>query len=257
MTSFPPPQARALSMAAEQKTGVSHAVALSLLFFLFALLSPLARAAEIELPDGPDRSLIYAKCRTCHDLQYVIESKGISAGSWDGLLDDMEGFGVELTPEERDRVLAYLSAYMSNTPPPEPVQVASGDATAVDGQSVFMDNCTSCHQEDAMGIEETFPPLAANSDLFLAEDFPLKVLLNGMTGEITVNDQVFEGEMPPFGHLSDAEIAAVVNFLRNSFGNDALAHSEITTVTPEMVQSLRASEMDPEQVLEYRASLIN
>ncbi|MFK5997892.1 MAG: c-type cytochrome [Rhodobacterales bacterium] len=218
---------------------------------------PAANAAKFDLPKGPNRGLIYAKCRTCHDLQYVVESKGLSDGSWDGLLDDMEGFGVELTSEERDKIYQYLITYMGKNPPPAaPVETATTpDVVELQGGTLFADNCTSCHQEDAMGLEGTFPPLAGNSDLFLAEDFPVKVLLNGMSGTITVNGQNYEGEMPSFGHLEDAEIAALVNFLRGNFGNDVTAHPDIGPLSADMVAKLRDSEMDPDQVLAYRASL--
>ena len=218
--------------------------------------APSVNAGEFTLPEGPNRSLIYAKCRTCHDLQYVIESKGMTAGAWDGLLDDMEGFGVELTAEERDKVFTYLSTYMADTPPPEPSATnTSTQSEAVDGGTVFMENCTSCHQENAQGIEETFPPLAENADLYLAEDFPIKVLLNGMSGTIEVNGQSYEGEMPPFSHLPDEDIAAVITYLRDHFGNTASDHPDITPVTPDMVKALRDTAMEPTDVFDYRATL--
>lgn len=223
-------------------------------FAMLALGGP-AAAAEFNLPQGPGRSLVYAKCRVCHDLQYVVESKGISPTSWDGLLDDMEGFGVELTADERTQILLYLATYMSSNPPPAaPTEAQEGTATA-NGKQVFFDNCTSCHQEDAKGVEETFPPLASNTDLFLARDFPVKVLLNGMAGTIKVNGATFEGEMPPFGHLSDGEVAAVVNFLRGSFGNGANAPADMKPLTPEDVATARGTAMTPDEVLAYRASL--
>lgn len=223
---------------------------------MLAPLAPLAlpaQAKEFDLPKGPNRALIYAKCRTCHDLQYVVESKGLTADAWDGLLSDMEGFGVELTSQEYDKVLTYLSTYMSDRP--APVTDGAGEVATADGATVFADNCTSCHQEDARGIEETFPPLAKNGDLFLSADFPVKVLLNGMSGTITVNGMPFEGDMPSFGHLPDAEIAAVVNYLRNAFGNDAKAHPDIPEITAGDVAALREPTMDPDQVLALRASL--
>ncbi len=213
------------------------------------------RAGEFDLPKGPNRALVYAKCRTCHDLQYVVESKGLTADAWDGLLDDMEGFGVELTADERQKIHTYLSTYMGDRPAPAETVVTAQADTPVDGGAVFSENCTSCHQNDARGIEETFPPLAENRDLFLSDTFPAKVLLNGMSGTITVNGNSFEGEMPSFAHLSDVEIAAVVNYLRSHFGNNAAAHPDITKITADTVSALRKQEMDPTQVLTLRASL--
>jgi len=221
------------------------------------MLAPLSRpamAGEFNLPNGPGQALIYAKCRTCHDLQYVIESKGLTADAWDGLLYDMQGFGVQLTDDEYQRVLTYMSTYMSDQPAPAPTDDETAPVQA-DGAAVFAENCTSCHQDDATGIEETFPPLAKNSDLFLATDFPAKVLLNGMSGNISVNDMPFEGEMPSFDHLPDIEIAAVINYLRSNFGNDAKAHPDISEVTADSVAALRENAMDPKQVLALRASL--
>ncbi len=233
---------------------LSCATLLAAATLMLAPLSRPAMAGEFDLPNGPGQALIYAKCRTCHDLQYVIESKGLTADAWDGLLYDMEGFGVQLTDDEYTRVLTYLSTYMSDQPAPAPSDDESAPEQA-DGAMVFADNCTSCHQEDATGIEETFPPLAKNNDLFLATDFPVKVLLNGMSGSISVNDMPFEGEMPSFGHLPDIEIAAVINYLRSNFGNDAKAHPDISEVTANSVATLREKAMDPEQVLALRASL--
>ncbi len=234
------------------RTGAVAALALATLMQI--LPAGPAAATEFNLPQGPNRALIYAKCRTCHDLQYVVESKGMNASAWDGLIDDMEGFGVDLTPDERKKIVTYLQTYMGDTPPPAP-SATPEVKTKVDGASVFAENCTACHQEDAKGIPETFPPLAHNSDLFLARLFPVKVLLNGMTGALRIKGAPYEGEMPSFSHLSDAELAAVVNYLRQSFGNDALATKKMAAVTADDVKKLRQSPMDPEKVLEYRASL--
>lgn len=221
---------------------------------LTATIPAPVHSAEFNLPEGPNRALVYAKCRTCHDLQYVVESKGLSAAAWDGLLSDMEGFGVELTEDEYRKILTYLSTYMGDKPAPK-APAATAAAQPADGATLFAENCTSCHQEDAKGIEETFPPLAGNDDLFLSAEFPALVLLNGMSGNITVNGQEYEGDMPPFGHLSDAEIAALVTYLRNSFGNDAKAHPDIPALSAKMVAALRDKPMEPDQVLAFRASL--
>lgn len=58
--------------------------------------------------------------------------------------------------------------------------------------------------------------------------------------------------MPPFGHLSDAQIAAVINFVRSSWGNDALAQKGAKPLAPEDVARLREKGLSPQQVLEYR-----
>jgi len=144
---------------------------------------------------------------------------------------------------------------MRSNQSPAPATDEQSDTGTADGKQVFFNNCTACHQEDAEGIAGAFPPLANNSDLFLARDFPAKVLLNGMAGTIKVNGAGFEGEMPPFGHLSDGDIAAVVNFLRGSFGNIANAPANMKPLSPGDVGNMRKTAMTPSQVHAYRASL--
>lgn len=127
-----------------------------------------------------------------------------------------------------------------------------------DGRAVFDTQCTPCHQPDAKGVPGQFPPLAGNSDIFLARDFPVRVVLFGMRGKITVNNQAIDGTMPPLGDLlKDEEIAAVVNYVRGGFGNDALAPKVPKTLAPldaATVAGLRKMK-DADQVYAYRKKL--
>ena len=54
----------------------------------------------------------------------------------------------------------------------------------------------------------------------------IKILLNGMKGEVTVNGEMYSNEMPPQSFLKDAEIAAVLSYVRKNFGNNASAVSK-------------------------------
>lgn len=109
----------------------------------------------------------------------------------------------------------------------------AAQAQPPDGRAVFNLQCTPCHQPDAKGVPGQFPPLAGNMDIFLARDFPARVVLFGMSGKITVKGQVINGTMPPLGDvLKDEEIAAVVNYVRNDFGNDALAPKGPKSMAP-------------------------
>ncbi len=229
-------------------------VCLALAALLFGAAAGPAPAQNIELPPGPDRSLVYGRCRTCHDLQYVEESKGLDAVGWDGILDDMESYGVVLSPEERKRIVDYLATYMGDQPPPAPT--AATDVRPVDGAALYAENCAGCHQDNAEGVEETFPPLAGNDDLFLSKDFPARVILNGLTGPISVKGARYDNEMPAFDHLSDAEIAALVSYLRSHFGNDAAAHGDIAPLTAGDVAALRKETSSPEAVRALREELI-
>lgn len=100
------------------------------------------------------------------------------------------------------------------------------------GADVYKNLCQACHQADAKGLKGAFPPLAKSD--FFADD-PLKaasVVLHGLTGPITVNGQKFNSIMPAQA-LSDEEIANVVTYLINNYGNKG------GEISPEQVAKIR------------------
>ena len=231
----------------------SASVVLFVLTVAFCATSALA-AERFNLPQGPGRELIYGHCQTCHDLQSVLDSAGIRRGAWNAVLDNMKGFGLRVSDDQRAKILDYLATYLGNTPPPTD---SGGDAgaTTADGAKVFEDTCIACHQADGKGKPGEFPPLAGNRDLFLAPDFPAVVALNGMAGPIEVNGKPLDKEMPPFDFLSDDEIAAVVAYVRSMWGNDKLRPAGFVDVMPSDVAARRAKPLTPAEVHDYRASL--
>lgn len=229
-------------------------VGLLLLFLALIEVSVLpsgASAAEqIELPAGPNRDLVYARCRTCHDLQYVVESAGITRDNWEALLEDMGNYGLRISKDERGKILAYLGTYLGPNPPKT---ASTGEPReAVDGDAVYARQCTSCHQPEGTGLPKTFPPLAGNPDLFLDRLFPVYVVLNGLQGPLTVKGEHYQGAMPPFGHLSDADIAAVVTYVRGAWGNAKLRPAGFADVDAAAVKQARKKPLKPEQVHAYR-----
>ncbi|MEJ2375229.1 MAG: cytochrome c [Pseudolabrys sp.] len=209
-----------------------------------------------ELPPGPGRDLVYGQCRTCHDLQYLVESAGVPRSTWKDLLDSMKQYGLRITPDQRAKILDYLGTYMGPHPPPKTAVAAKEAAPAkVDGAELFANQCSACHQPKGQGVAGQFPALAGNGDIFLARDYPLRVVLAGLKGKITVKGDHLNSVMPPLNVLSDQEIAAVVNYVRGAFGNDKLAPKSMKPVTPDMVAALRKKKLAPEQVYAYRKSL--
>ncbi|HZG22940.1 MAG TPA: PVC-type heme-binding CxxCH protein, partial [Chitinophagaceae bacterium] len=89
--------------------------------------------------------------------------------------------------------------------------------------------CTTCHQSDGKGLPAAgFPPLIGNSWVLGNEDRLIKIVLNGLYGPMEVQGTKYPGQVPmtPFGGmLKDEEIAAVITYVRNSFGNKAPAVS--------------------------------
>jgi mono/diheme cytochrome c family protein len=69
--------------------------------------------AQEELPAGTDRELVATACSSCHDLNMVTNTNGLSREDWDGTLDDMTAYGMKVTPEERAKILAYLATYLA------------------------------------------------------------------------------------------------------------------------------------------------
>ncbi len=88
------------------------------------------------------------------------------------------------------------------------------------GDAVYRANCAACHQPDGKGLPGAFPPLAASD--YLTGNKPLDIahlVLKGATGEMTVNGAKYNSVMPAQSHLSDEDIAAVVNYVYASWGN--------------------------------------
>lgn len=95
-------------------------------------------------------------------------------------------------------------------------------AAASDGAKVYSTNCSSCHQASGQGVEGTFPPLAGNPVVTGDPKKVIGIVKNGLNGKIEVKGHSYNGMMPAWGQqLSDGDIAAVVTYVRSSWGNKA------------------------------------
>ena len=95
-------------------------------------------------------------------------------------------------------------------------------ALLASGKSVYAQNCLTCHMADGLGVDGMNPPLA-KTDYVLGDKTRLtKVLLNGLQG-VEIDGEKYHGVMPAQATLTDAQIAAVLTYVRNSFGNKASA----------------------------------
>ncbi len=102
-------------------------------------------------------------------------------------------------------------------------------ASIKNGQSVYATYCMSCHMEDGNGVEGAFPSLVKTNHLNDKNKL-VKIILQGMRGQTVVNGITYNGEMAGL-NLTDQEVADVINFIRNSWGNKATA-MKITEVAP-------------------------
>ncbi len=94
------------------------------------------------------------------------------------------------------------------------------DQLIVRGKQVYAANCAACHQLAGQGIPGAFPPLAGSDYLMANKDRAIGVVINGLTGPVTVNGTVFNGVMPGL-QLTNTDIAAVLSYVRTTFGNTA------------------------------------
>jgi len=104
-----------------------------------------------------------------------------------------------------------------------------------DGKGIYSGVCLACHLNEGQGIPSVFPPLAKSDFLMEDVDRNIKNLIQGLNGEIEVNGTKYNGAMPASG-LDDKDIADVLNYVMNSWGNKAEG-----MVTETQVKKVRAS----------------
>jgi len=103
------------------------------------------------------------------------------------------------------------------------------------GKAVYMQTCFVCHQVNGEGIPAQIPPLA-KSDYLMADKYrAVRNILFGQTGEVVVNGKTYNGTMIPLNYLSDEDVANVVTYVVNSFGNsgDVVKVEEVRRIRSE------------------------
>ncbi len=89
------------------------------------------------------------------------------------------------------------------------------------GKTVYDANCLACHQADGSGNPGMYPPLGQTEKVLGDKKELIRIVINGLSGEIEVKGDTYYQAMPPQGFLSDRQIADVLTYVRNSFGNSA------------------------------------
>jgi len=138
---------------------------------------------------------------------------------------------------------ANVKPTQSKTPVTKPASVVAkkpvvaSKSTAVTksiaaGKAIYMQSCVACHQVDGGGVQNLNPPLIKTSYVLGSPQKIINVLLKGLSQQ-PVDGERYSNAMPPYNYLSDKQIADVLTFVRNSFGNKASA------ITPEQVKTVR------------------
>ncbi len=109
------------------------------------------------------------------------------------------------------------------------------------GQEIYFREgfCVTCHQPNGKGLDPAFPSLEKSPWIAGDPDRLIKITLYGLMGPLEVNGKKYDGLVPmtPFGGmLKDEELASVLTFVRNSFGNQA------EPVTAAQVKDIRAAQ---------------
>jgi mono/diheme cytochrome c family protein len=86
------------------------------------------------------------------------------------------------------------------------------------GKALYEESCITCHLANGEGVKGTFPPLAKADFLMKYPEKSIHAIKFGMKGPVKVNGVDYNNAMPPSG-FADDEIADVMNYIRNSFGN--------------------------------------
>jgi len=109
------------------------------------------------------------------------------------------------------------------------------------GFKVYNKQCLKCHQANGEGVPGVYPPLVASDWVTGHPEVVSRILINGLNGPIEVKGSTYNGNMPAFGSsglgLSDKDIASVITYIRQEWGNAA---SDVTVETIAQYSSLYA-----------------
>jgi len=177
--------------------------------------APLRAPVEVDLVDSVEIEDPKAPSFTLYALLPLLLFLGIAVVAW--------WIAVRAESAVTDQPEVQTIARSVAKAAPTAATAATATAQEADGAAIYAANCASCHGANGEGMGQVFPALAGNDKLADA-NFVIDVVLNGRPGT----------SMPAFGgQLSDEEVAAVVNYIRNSWGN------AYGTVTAGQVSAIR------------------
>ena len=130
-----------------------------------------------------------------------------------------------------------------------PVQVKQTPHHAVSGSSisrgkmVYTNVCLACHMAGGGGVQNMNPPLIKTSYVLGSKTTLIKIVLNGFNEDVKINGQTYSNAMTPHADLTDLQIADVLTYVRNSFGNKASAVkvAQVTQVRAILKKTLNKS----------------
>jgi mono/diheme cytochrome c family protein len=137
-----------------------------------------------------------------------------------------------MTDPDLNAIATYLKSLPGKSDAPSPLPAS--DPAMVAGAAIYRDQCSACHGLDGKGITELFPSIA-DSSMVRSDDATtsIRIVLRGARSVGTKAQPTASG-MPSYGRqLDDDQIAAVLTYMRNSWGGAAGA------ITSEQVSKVR------------------
>ena len=258
---------KTIKLLNERGATVLRAVLFLALLFLSST-GVLAQQQTAAVPTPSDRPtymrdvlpIIMGKCSRCHNeqarfvynwLDYKTaytdrwEIKRRVWDSWKGtyfkesmpIANSPESFA--LTDKERQTIKNWVMEGGPRGQARPPFAPRSKDEKTELGRKLFVSISAACHQPTGQGLPNVFPPLASSDFLNADKKRAIKIVINGRQGEVIVNGRRYNNSMPKFP-LGDDDIANVLTYVYNSFGNSGLE------VQPDEVKRLRLEPPDPE-----------
>jgi mono/diheme cytochrome c family protein len=181
--------------------------------------------------DNAERSGL--KSWSVEDIAEYLQSGRNGKSHADGPMADVV---VASTSKMDDADIRAIAVYLKDLPAgaPEPAVTAPPETTMTAGAAVYAHACVACHEADGSGAPRIYPPLPGNPNLQATDpSSTLRIILDGAQ-TVTTPRAPNAGSMPAYAkQLSDQEVADVVNYIRNSWGNAA------PLVTPAQVAKAR------------------
>ena len=137
------------------------------------------------------------------------------------------------------KVVAKIQAAAAPAPVAAPATagafVKASDEQMKRGLAVYSRTCIACHQPTGKGLPPVFPSIAETPIVVGNPELPIKFILQGLIGPITVGGMTYNSVMPPVAGVSDGDIADVLTYVRQSFGNKG------NPVSVDQVKAVRAA----------------
>ncbi len=154
----------------------------------------------VGLAEGPDGSL------------YVSDSK--KGKIWRIMYKgNAADFGTsQLANMEKRKMLTHLRT-------PDEIKDNLSLKGKLDGAQIYASHCSTCHQKNGEGQDTRYPPLADSEWVSGKHEILIQSILSGQDGEIKVKGNTYNQIMPSYKFLSDAQLAEVINYIKNNFGN--------------------------------------